>query len=154
MGRQILMRLLLIEDDEYKAAQIGAFLKTEEYEVDVRKSFHSGMRAILSGQYDILLLDMSIPTFDSVDTNGTNRHRPFGGKDVLQELQRLEKDSPVVVITQYSVFGEGRDNVTLNTLDQSLKKDFEAIYKGMIHFDASSMDWSTRLKVILKELEG
>ena len=147
------MRILLIEDDEYKAAQICTFLKEDAYDVDVRKAFQSGMRAVLSGQYNILLLDMSIPTFDSVDVNRANRHRPFGGKDVLQEIQRIGKEIPVVVITQYSVFNEGRENITLRTLDEDLKKQFATIYKGMIHFDASSMDWSTRLKIILEELE-
>lgn len=148
------MRLLLIEDDEYKADQICSFLNNEGYKVDIRRAFQSGMRAILSNQYNLLLLDMSIPTFDSVDINGANRHRPFGGKDVLQELQRLERFLPVIVVTQYKVFDEGRDNITLQALDESLINEFKEIYRGMVHFDASSMDWSTRLKGLLEEIGG
>ena len=97
-------------------------------------------------------MDMSIPTFDGVDSSGANRHRPFGGKDVLQELKRMEMDIPVIVVTQYSVFGEGRDNITLHQLDENLKREFKGLYCEMIHFDASSMDWSAKLKIILEGL--
>jgi len=81
------------------------------------------MRAIMSKDFDLLVLDMSIPTFDTPDPSGANRHRPFGGKDILQELKRIQKKIPVVVMTQYSVFGEGRDNISLKELDRILQEE-------------------------------
>lgn len=148
------MKLLLIEDDEYKAAQIKTYLDAEGYLSDLKGSFQSGMRAIHADKYDAILLDMSIPTFDAGGQNKGNRHRPFGGKDVLQELKRQRKNIPVVIVTQYSVFGEGRDNISLQELGNDLEKEFIGIYKDMVYFDASSADWITKLRAILEELEN
>lgn len=148
------MEILLIEDDDYKAEQIQKFVTKEKHQIVLSKSFQSGMRAIMSKEFDLLVLDMSIPTFDTPDPSGANRHRPFGGKDVLQELKRIEKTIPVVVMTQYSVFGEGRDNISLQQLDQILREEYKDIYKGMIYFDGSSMDWSIKLKDELERLNG
>lgn len=147
------MNLLLIEDDEYKADQITNYLSEEGHSVDLRISFQSGMRQILSFAYDAILLDMSIPTFDIGRMNTGSRHRPFGGKDILQELKRRGLDIPVIVMTQYKVFEEGRDNITLQELGDNLKKEFDHIYVDMIYFDASSADWILKLKIILRGLE-
>ncbi len=146
-------RLLLIEDDEYKATQIRNFLAKQGYELDLRMAFQSGMRAVMQGSYDLLLLDMSIPTFDPAGVNRGSRHRPFGGKDVLRELKRRELDIPVVVVTQYSVFGEGRENITLEELNGSLRDEFDGIYRGLVYFDASSLDWTLKLTEMLRGLE-
>ena len=147
------MKLLLIEDDEYKAAQIQSFLDADGYTSDLKGSFQSGMRAIRGEEYDAILLDMSIPTFDVGGQNKGNRHRPFGGKDVLKELKRQNKNIPVVIVTQYSVFGEGRDNISLKQLEKELDEEFSGIYRGMVYFDASSADWISKLKMILEELQ-
>ena len=147
------MKLLLIEDDAYKAAQIKTCLEADGYIAVLRGSFQSGMRAIRVERYDAILLDMSIPTFDVGGQNKGNRHRPFGGKDVLKELKRQNKNIPVVVVTQYNVFGEGRDNISLQELEDDLKKEFDGIYKDMVYFDASSADWISKLKTILEGLK-
>lgn len=146
-------KLLLIEDDEYKATQIRDFLQKAGYEIVIRNAFQSGMRAIVEGGYDLILLDMSIPTFDPVGANMGSRHRPFGGKDVLRELKRRGLSIPVIVVTQYSVFGENRENITLEELNDSLKTEFAGIYHDMVYFDASSLNWSSKLKEMLRGLE-
>ena len=96
---------------------------------------------------------MSIPTFETVKSSQNNRYRPFGGVDILKELQRRELRIPVIVVTQYSVFGEDRENITREDLDESLTEQFESIYQGMVYFDASSLDWIFRLRELLKEAE-
>lgn len=150
----MIKKLLLIEDDDYKASQIQDFLEGEGYLVEIRASFQSGMKALVSDSYHLLLLDMSIPTFETVKTNQNSRYRPFGGVDILKELQRRDLRIPVIVVTQYSVFGEDRENITRENLDESLTEQFESIYQGMVYFDASSLDWIFRLRELLKEAEA
>lgn len=150
----MIKKLLLIEDDDYKAFQIQDFLEGEGYLVEIRASFQSGMKALVSDSYHLLLLDMSIPTFETVKTNQNSRYRPFGGVDILKELQRRDLRIPVIVVTQYSVFGEDRENITRENLDESLTEQFESIYQGMVYFDASSLDWIFRLRELLKEAEA
>ncbi len=150
----MMKKLLLIEDDDYKAFQIRDFLEEEGYHVDIRSSFQSGMKTLVSDSYHLLLLDMSIPTFETVKSSQNNRYRPFGGVDILKELQRRELRIPVIVVTQYSVFGEDRENITREDLDESLTEQFESIYQGMVYFDASSLDWTFRLRELLKEADA
>ena len=40
------MKIILIEDDEFKAKQIITFLEKKGYEVILRKAFNTGMKTI------------------------------------------------------------------------------------------------------------
>ena len=59
------MSVIIIEDDGNKLSAIIELLKSHnisESELSHYSSFHSGMQALISHSYDLLLLDMSIPT--------------------------------------------------------------------------------------------
>ena len=60
------MKILLIEDDERKMTHIVGYVSglDQKYKIEVKRSYNSGLRAVLSGAYDLILLDMSLPTFD------------------------------------------------------------------------------------------
>lgn len=141
------MKMLLIEDDDYKAAQIVDFLNPV-HSIKVVKAYQSGLRAIMSEQFDILLLDMSMPSFEL-----STRHRSFGGKDILFEMRRKNVEIPTIVVTQYSVFDVERENVTLSQLDEQLKKEFDDVYYGMVHYNAASIDWTGKLQKIIESVE-
>ena len=78
------MKMILVEDDDYKANQIVNFLQSLEHSVVVKKTFIDGIRTILASSWDFVLLDMTIPSFGNQDS----RNRKFGGRDILREMKR------------------------------------------------------------------
>ena len=61
------MNILLVEDNNYKIEQLEAFITSEfpAMSLTVKKSYHSGLKEIiLNSRYDLVLLDVSMPTYD------------------------------------------------------------------------------------------
>ena len=139
----------LVEDDDYKAEQIRSYVVALGYELEIRKSFKTGMAHIVKSNPDFVLLDMSIPSFETSNIHPTSRNRKFGGRDILVEMKRKNINIPAIVITQYNVFGE--EEKSLEELDKELEEEFAELYRGVVFYNASVLDWQERLKKLLYE---
>lgn len=139
----IVVRIILIEDDDYKANQVVRFLENKGYQVDVAKAYNSGMKKIVNRKYDVALIDMTIPSFEISKEHPTSRIRKYGGRDILVEIDRREINLPSIVITQYQVFDDGE--ITLELLDKELEEEFPNLYRGIVYYNSSVMDWQDKL---------
>src|SRR5258708_830765 len=105
------MRLLVVEDDENKRTQILGFLgeRFSWVKVVAAESLQSGLKLIVSDQFDLILLDMTLPTFDvGIDEDG-GRPRAYAGREILRQMDRRKIATPVIVLTQFDRFGEGNN---------------------------------------------
>lgn len=144
------MNFILVEDDEYKANQIKEFLKDFNNDVIIKKSFKTGMQAITSLDCDIVLLDMTIPSFEISPEHPFSRSRKYGGRDILNEMYRKELKIPAIVITQYKIFDDGEKS--LDDLDKELSESYPEIYKGIIYYNASILDWQDKLQSLIDKI--
>ncbi|RKP54121.1 response regulator [Cohnella endophytica] len=151
------MNILLVEDDEHKASLIMEFFSTNmpHFIVNWKKSYQSGMKAMLTLEIDFILLDMSMPTFDRENSFGRlNTFRHYAGRDILEEMYRRDLKIPTIVVTQFGVFGEGTDAIDVNQLHVMLKEDFPETYLGLVYFNASFSNWKTELLSYFAEKAG
>lgn len=148
----IYLKILVVEDDDNKAKQISQFLNAiiEDLNLTIKKSFQSGMEAIINNLFDLVLLDMSMPTFEASPSKPKGRHRHYAGKDILTEMKREGVSIPTIVVTQFGVFGEGSDTMNSEQLDINLKGEFPEMYLGMVHYNTSVSDWRKSLEEFLK----
>ncbi|MDO4324756.1 MAG: response regulator transcription factor [bacterium] len=79
------MRILVIEDEQRLADALVQILKEARYEADVSYRGDEGYSMALSGQYDLILLDVMLP--------GTN------GFEVAKGLRRNHVMTPVIMLT-------------------------------------------------------
>lgn len=77
-------RLLIVDDDEVLAGLFRDYLSAEEFDVSIEYNGTEGLNAALSGDYDLLVLDVMLP-----DMQGT---------EVLRQL-REQSDLPVLMFT-------------------------------------------------------
>ena len=111
------MNILYVEDEEVKAKEVLASLD-EKCNVDFRKSLSGGLSAIQENQYDVVLLDMSLPLYDyDSEDEDENDFETFAGIDILEELMRKSRNDKVVVITAFDILGEGENEITMPQLD-------------------------------------
>lgn len=147
------MKLLLIEDDDNKRKQLGGFVSSTwpTAVVETARSLKSALRALRkSDMPDVVLLDMTLPTFDiSAEEAGGSTHA-YGGREFLKEVRRFMLPMPVVVVTQYEAFGAGADMMTLNALDSELRRDFPLNYRGYVYYHAAIESWKVQLKDIVE----
>lgn len=142
------MKIILIEDDNYKADKIIEYLNYLGHNVILKQSYNSGLREILRGDYEFALLDMTLPTFDTSHNNTVNFIRHFGGEDIISELQRREKYLPSLVVTQYQTFDSGEKSI--DELNEELFKKYSPIYKGVLYYNSSTIEWQKELREYLE----
>lgn len=147
------MKLLLIEDDENKRSALEAFIRSQmpEAELDEAKSLQAGIRRARTTAYNLVLLDMTLPNYDpSPDEPGGGTIHSFGGREFLKQMDRFRIMTPVVVVTQFEKFGKPPGTTNLEELDQSLRTDFPAVYRGAVYYHAAIVGWQQELAALLE----
>lgn len=140
-------KILLVEDDEDKREQIIDFV-SKKFICPLKevRSYQSAIKAIRSDFFDLILLDMTMPTFDITSDESGGRAQAFGGELLLSEMNRKSIDSKVIVITQFDLFGEGDEEISLSGLNSRLEKQFGNIYLGAIQYSISYNSWQENLE--------
>ncbi len=146
-----LNKILLIEDDNKKIDDIKDFIQSSfpNINIIVCESYQSGLKELLSQNYDLLLLDMSIPTWDKTPTDYGSTYQKFGGYKILKELKRKQKTIPTILITMFDDFGDSDNSISLEELDNLLKKEFEFFYNGAVYYNSQENRWIEELDAMI-----
>ena len=121
-----------------------------EYKICIENSLNSGLRRIMKEKFDLILLDMSMPTFQKDESNNFNS---FGGIDFLKEMQRKKNQTPVIIVTQYEIFGEGESRKTSEMIDEECKNSFEN-YVEIVIYTSTKNTWKEKLLSAIDETNG
>lgn len=148
------MNVLLVEDDEFKASDImkalGEILPLTE--ICRAVSVTSALRRITTEEFDLLVLDMSLPTFDMSGPGGGGSPQGQGGLDVLRLARRVSADPAVVIVTQYpDIEVDGKD-IPLIAAPKVLRSRFNSNVVSCIHYEFDGDSWRAPLKESLVRL--
>lgn len=148
------MKILIVEDDENKLAQIKEFILTLFVNANVitNGSYQSGLKAIIQGGHDLIILDMTMPTFDIGNEEDGGRPQAYAGRDILLQMDRRGIVIPVIVVTQFDKFGTANEELTLKELDKLLTIDNPDSYVGAVYYSTSTTGWKMELKNILQNI--
>ncbi len=149
------MLIYIIEDSPTKAAQLTTFLKERWSCAHIRlfASFQSGLREVESVSPDLIVLDMTLPTFDRKANGREGRLRPLGGYDLMRKMRLKQISARVVVITQLESFGEGEETVNLGDITSRCEREFPDFFIGSVYFDQSAGNWKTQLDDLLFDIK-
>lgn len=141
------MKIAIVEDNVHKRTKLTSFLETNFNNIiySEASSYSSGITMIESQEFDLLILDMSMPTYDITKTDGGGQFRTEGGKDILKRLKRKHKLVPFIIVTQYSTFSETTGTKTLERMKEEIKELFPEHFKNLIFYDTSSTNWKEEL---------
>lgn len=103
------MKLLVVEDEHRVATAIKEGLEQESYAVDIEHDGGDGLRAALVGEYDLIILDIMLPT--------------MSGLEVCRQLRAAKIHTPILMLTAN---GQDKDVVSglNNGADDYLIKPF------------------------------
>ena len=149
------MKILFIEDEIVKQNDILKYLNEElsQNAVEVVHSLMGGMLALRKCEFEMVLLDMSLPLYDlNGEDEGINEFEAFGGIEILDEIERKELSVKVLVITAFDVIEDDTKKINLEQLDDQMKENYSNYYLGCIHYDESSLEWKTELENYLKNI--
>lgn len=150
------MKLLFVEDEQSKEQKVVSYLTESQpkIEVDICRSITSAVIAIRKNKYDCVLLDMSLPLYDSnaLKFGDDNEFDAFGGISILNELDRIDSNSKVIVITAFDILGEGNSKIELNNITENLRRDFPDIFVGAVFYNISTLEWKSSLDLHLNNI--
>lgn len=144
------MNILIVEDNMNKLEQIRDYLNgaIENANIDSAHSFNSGMKKILSGHWNLIVLDMSLPTYEISQTENGGDKKPVAGRDIMKRMKNKRMNIPVIIITQFETFDDNK--YTLNSLNTFFEEEFSDIWKGTVYY--GNDDWTVEVDEILKEI--
>ena len=104
------MRILLLEDDVILQEIIEEFLVENGYDVETYFDGEKALDTIGAGSYDMLLLDVNVPSID--------------GFEILSYLREIGNTTPAIYITSLAGINDLKKGFDLGA-DDYLKKPFE-----------------------------
>ncbi len=143
-------KLLLVEDEIHKRDEINSCIK-EVFDLlpDMADSVSSAVLKVKSQNYDLIILDMTLPTYDASPDEPADDTHIFGGREFLSQMERFDIVTPVIVFTQFELFGKPPNEMRIEDLDRELKEEFTDSYNGTIYYHASLDSWKYQLKELL-----
>ena len=82
------MRVLIVEDEKALAEIVGDKLKCEKYEFDIVTDGEEGLYNALSGAYNLIILDVMLPSMD--------------GFEILKQIRENKIDTKIIMLTAKS----------------------------------------------------
>jgi DNA-binding NtrC family response regulator len=101
------IRILVIDDERSICEACRSVLSKRGYIVDVRMAGKEGLEAILSGAYDVTLLDIKLPD--------------LSGMEILRRVHKEKPGEHIVVMTGYSTIQDAVEAMKLGALDYMAK---------------------------------
>lgn len=148
------MKVLLVEDEAPKRIHIETFLKGLGHNVIVSEalSVTSALESLECELPDLLLLDMSLPTYDVANREGGGRPQGFGGIEILRHMAMADLTCPTIVITGYEAFPRGESSVELSQLGSEMEREFSGFLLGVLHYNSTYAEWKEKLSKTLTEI--
>ncbi len=144
--------ILLVEDEAPKQKHIERFLLRTTNSIALRtaRSVNSALDQLEQQPPDLLLLDMSLPTFDVSEKETGGRPQGFGGVEILRQMTLMELVCPTIVITGYEAFPtEAGKPIELSQMRAELEAEFPKLILGVLHYNSTYEEWKTALGLAL-----
>jgi len=148
------MNILIVEDNQKKLKNLKSWAGNNISNAVIEEaiSYTSGVRKIYEGDWDLILLDMSLPTYDITPQEQGGDKKPLAGKEIMRRMIFRNINTPVIIVTQFETFGD--KEISIRFLNEEFEKDYSSIWKGTINYDEIKMTWVEELNRIYTEILG
>lgn len=145
--------ILIVEDNITKLDKLQSFCSEFDSDSNIvaKNSYNSALAEIIQrgSAYDVILLDVSMYTYDVNNEDNGGEPEPLAGSNILRFMKLRKITTPVVVVTMYESFVDG---VKIDELDKGFTTNYPEFYKGYVYFSHKNDDWKTNLKSKLESL--
>jgi DNA-binding NtrC family response regulator len=100
---QVKKRILIIDDESTIGISCKRILEQEDFEVVFQQNARNGLKEALSGEYDLILLDLLLPEID--------------GMEILKTIKSKGITSEVIIITGYATVQTAVEAIKLGAAD-------------------------------------
>lgn len=151
-----MISVLIVEDDAYKLEALSEIISStvEICSTDPCRSVQSAVTAVAAHRYDIIILDMSLPSHDLEKGSMLGIPRLSGGIEVLFELDYIGAKADVVIVTQYPEIEMSGELVPLCEVAAFVKREYGIAITACIYYDSDSTDWKIQIADAINTIVG
>ncbi|MES1939009.1 response regulator receiver domain-containing protein [Salinisphaera sp. T5B8] len=144
--------ILLVEDDEYKQELIEEFLHEilDITTIYVAKSVRDAVTLVRKREFFLIILDMSLPSYEMTPGGAQPISQPTGGIEVLLELSYDERKDTVIILTQFPDIEFDNKVLPLEKAGKALTNTLDVVVKSVIYFNAQNLTWRKHLEQAIK----
>jgi len=145
------MNILIIEDDDLKFGMVSDFLKSVIKLANVVRasSYQAGIESLVSGEFNIVVLDMTLPVSDLISSPVGTDFLTFGGELVLRECARRKVKTRIMVVTQYNTFVRDNKEVSFDELRDEIIHKYADLVLGCVRLERATDNWKSEIQKIL-----
>ncbi|MBW0278812.1 response regulator [Shewanella xiamenensis] len=147
------MNVLIIEDDDYKKENISKFIRKKfnnnNISISVAVSLSEAINAIDNSNFDLIFVDMAIPSHKAEPGEGTAISFLTGGIDVLIELSETERKDKCIVITQHPSIEISGEHYPLDIAPLKFKELLDCDVLACIHYIEDDSSWKKELRKVI-----
>ena len=144
------MRILIVEDDEFKAAQLRPILRGRGAILLVQ-SVREAVVRVLKEDFDLIVLDMALPTFTKSPLSSGGTAQAQGGMEVIRALKSRRASVPIIIVSQYPDLEIEGSFLALQSCPTILRERYDANLIGAVLFDFDDQSWEERFRSLLEE---
>ena len=146
------MKVLLIEDEPHKNSDLMAAIGRvfgKKAEVTLCKAVKDGYMAAFEREFDVVILDMALPTFPE-DGDAAGLAQASGGMEIVRLLAKRRVSSKVIIVTQYPEVIINNTIVKLSELSEYVSSRYGLPLSGCVLYSFDDAGWQVKLMGILE----
>ncbi|MBX6690031.1 response regulator [Pseudomonas sp. USTB-Z] len=147
------MNILIIEDNSLKREKVTLLLDSiGDHTIMEAASYNSGLTAAMDNEFDLMIVDMSMPTFDRSEHTQGGRFRAIAGKEIVAKLFKLGKLKPFIILTGFRDFSVDTQSLSIEQI-HDLLGTYGQDYLGCIFFESSNTSWQEELTATMEKFQ-
>lgn len=138
---------LIVEDDPFKEAALREVLEQldSRFRFETSVSVQTALLSIRAKKFDLVLLDMALPSHDRSRGKGSPTSMPSGGLEILLTLNRLKRLDPIIVVTQYPEVDINGSLIPILAVKSAILGIVRVNLLDVIHYDQTEDAWRDAL---------
>lgn len=146
------MKILLVEDEVHKRDEILTSVNdVVGVQPEIVDSVNGAVIKIKKNSYDLIILDMALPTFgENTSDNKKGHDQAQGGVEVLRALKAADKSTKILIITQYPDFYISGKKVKLKDSAKIILDRYNQKVIGSILYTYKSKSTIQKIKTCLR----
>jgi len=150
------MKILLVEDEPHKQHELTACLRQffgGDVSISNVDSVHEAFWVVSVDDFELIILDMALPTFSSEGSSAERGHdQALGGVEVLRALKSRGVSSKIIIVTQYPEISVDGKQLDLHKASKVLSTRYGQDIIGGVLYKYSSRSHVAKLTSLLKGL--
>lgn len=140
--------VLLVEDDAFKQKELEQALLgwMRGAEIRVARSVRHALSLLGERAYDLIVLDMALPSHETRPAAAQPMSQPSGGLELLLELAYEGRRDPVIIVTQYPEIEFDGRLYALVQFARAFARKASANLRAAVYFNVLDGGWRTELR--------